>query len=338
MRCCAECFGDRDLAKRIIPRLSDDVGTCSYCQSEGVELVEPNKLRDYFELLSSIYEPDPSGKLLVEWFKSDWQMFEHPKMDIPGAKSLLADVLDNGEIVREHFSPSPKYQSDALGRWEQLRNELMYKNRYFPSSQIDMERLRELLQHLPAVDLPTTWYRARVEVGEDPYSLDEMKAPPNRLASHGRANPPGIPYLYLGSTPKTAISEIRPHTGERACVATFKISADLKVVDLRAPRKLVSPFLLEDIGKVGLMRVDIGFLERLGEELTRPISPSGAAIDYVPSQYLCEFIKNAGYSGVIYRSSVSDGKNLALFDPTIATIVTVSSFKVDRVNVDITGV
>lgn len=337
MRCCPKCFGDRDLAKRI-PRLSDSVGTCSYCQSEGVELVEPSKLRDYFELLISIYEPDPTGKLLVEWFKSDWQIFEHPKMDIPCARSLVSEILDNSEIALQLFSPSPRYQSDALGRWEQLRNELMYKNRYFPSSQIDVERLRELLAHLPAIDLPTTWYRARVQIGESPFSLDEMKAPPNRLAAQGRANPPGIPYLYLGSSPKTAISEIRPHTGERACVATFTIPVGLKIVDLQAPRKLVSPFLLDDVAKVGLMRVDIGFLERLGEELTRPISPSGAAIDYVPSQYLCELIKNAGYSGVIYRSSVSDGKNLALFDPALATAATLESFKVDRVNVDIANV
>jgi len=337
MQCCAACFGDRDLAKRIIPRLSTGVGTCSYCQTENVELVEPIKLRDYFELLISIYEPSPEGKLLVEWFKSDWQMFDHPRMDVPGAKSLLADVLNDGEIVRQLFSPSAKYQSDALGRWEQLRDELMYKNRYFPSSQMDMDRLGELLSHLPATDLPTTWYRARIQIGDAPFSIDEMKAPPNRLASHGRANPPGIPYLYLGSTPNTAVSEIRPHTGERACVATFTIPGDLKAVDLQAPRKLVSPFLLEDENKVGLMRVDIAFLERLGEELTRPILPSGAAIDYVPSQYLCEFIKRSGYSGVIYRSSVSDGKNLALFDPGLATGTSVAQYRVERVTVDVVG-
>ncbi|MBS1983497.1 MAG: RES family NAD+ phosphorylase [Bdellovibrionales bacterium] len=317
--------------------MSDSIGTCSYCGSEGVALVEPSKLRDEFELLIGIYEPDSAGKLLVEWFKSDWQLFGHPRMDIPGAKSLLADVLDNGEIVRQLFSPSPGYQSDALARWETLSNELKTKNRYFPSSQIDLERLQGHLGQLPAVDLPTTWYRARLQIGETQFPLDDMTAPSSRLASYGRANPSGIPYLYLGSSPKTAISEIRPHTGERASVATFSIPADLKIVDLREPRKLVSPFLLEDVDTVGFLRVDIGFLERLGEELTRPISPSGGAIDYVPSQYLCEFIKNADYSGVIYRSSVSDGSNLALFDPAIATALTVESFKVDRVDVDISG-
>ena len=35
--------------------------------------------------------------------------------------------------------------------------------------------------------------------------------------------------------------------------------------------------------------------------------PHGAPIDYVPSQYLCEFIKNCEYHGVVYSSSVGDG-------------------------------
>jgi hypothetical protein len=38
------------------------------------------------------------------------------------------------------------------------------------------------------------------------------------------------------------------------------------------------------------MRSDLPFLERLGDELTRPVVPQAAAIDYTPSQYLSEFI------------------------------------------------
>lgn len=334
MRCCASCFGDRDLAE-IISARSSEVGTCSYCLSENADLVEPGQLANYFNLLIAIYEPDAAGKLLVEWFRSDWNLFEHERIDIPGAKSLLADIIDDGEIVRQPFSPSERYKSDALGRWEQLRSELMYKNRYFPDSQMNMDRLQELLEHLVASDVPSVWYRARIQSGEDIFRIDEMGVPPPRLASHGRANPSGIPYLYLGSTAVTAVSEIRPHTGETACVATFNIPPKLEIIDLRRPRKLVSPFLLEDEDKIGFMRVDIAFLERLGEELTRPVLPQGAAIDYVPSQYLCEFIKKCGYSGVIYRSSVSDGMNLALFDPALAEAVKVERHKVTRVSVTV---
>lgn len=86
------------------------------------------------------------------------------------------------------------------------------------------------------------------------------------------------------------------------------------------------------------MRGDLPFLERLGDELTRPVLPQAAAIDYTPSQYLCEFIKKCGYQGVLYRSSVSDGINLALFDPSLAQSINIKQCRVSRVSVDIEGI
>jgi hypothetical protein len=334
-RCCPECFGDRGLKQSIIPALSPSRGRCDYCRSEEVDLVAPQALGDVFELLINIYEPDPGGKLLVEWLKSDWQLFTHSRMDLAHAKDLLGDILDDGEIVRKKFSPSATYKSEALVRWETLREELMYKNRYFLDHALDADRLKELLQHLPADDMPETWYRARIRIGDSPFGIAEMGAPPKRLVSHGRANPPGIPYLYLGSTPETAAAEVRPHTGEVACVADFTIPGGLKAVDLRNPRKLVSPFLLPDESAVGQMRADVSFLEKLGDELTRPVLPQGAAIDYLPSQYLCEFVKKCGYAGVIYRSSVSKGINLALFQPERAVGGKVMTYNISRVSVEV---
>jgi hypothetical protein len=335
MKCCPNCFGDRGLRKSIIPSLSPMRGTCDYCRSSDVDLIEPQALGDYFALLTNIYVAESSGRLLVEWLKDDWRLFDHPNLDAHGAKSLLGDILDDGEIVRQMFVPSPDFVSAELDHWESLRSELMYENRYFPNARVDTGRLEQLLAHLPADDMPTTWYRARIKTGDALYPIGEMGAPPKRLASHGRANPPGIPYLYLGSSAQTAASEIRPHTGEIACVADFTLPADLSAVDLRNPRQLVSPFLLADEDDIGQMRIDIAFLERLGEELTRPVQPQAAAIDYVPSQYLCEFIKKCGYHGVVYRSSVSDGINLALFDPAMAVAGKVLEYEISRVLVDV---
>lgn len=300
-----------------------------------MDLVEPRQLATYFELLANVYEPSGDGKSLVEWMKEDWALFSHPSMDVAHAKELLGEILDDGDIVRRPFAPSSSYSSDGLIQWERLRDEMMYKNRWFLDVSVDTERLKALLVHLPADNLPQRWYRARLISGEEVYSIDRMGAPPKRLVSHGRANPAGIPYLYLGSKPETAASEVRPHTGETACVADFTIATPLRAVDLRNPRKLVSPFLLGDARDIGLLRADIPFLERLGEELTCPVLPSGAAIDYIPSQYLCEFIKKQGYDGVVYRSSVSDGINLALFDPNKAVGGTVSLYNIKRVSVDV---
>lgn len=332
--CCPDCFDDRGLREQIFPFLGASHGKCSYCGTPDVDLLEPKSLAPYFELLVNVYEPSEDGQSLAEWMKKDWQLFSHPAMDVAHTKELLADILNDGEIVRQPFAPSASYNSEGLVQWETLRDEMMYRNRWFLDMTLDTDRLRQLLDHLPATGLPRTWYRARIRQGDETYEIGKMGAPPKRLASHGRANPAGIPYLYLGSKPETAAAEIRPHTGEIACVADFTIP-EIQAVDLRNPRKLVSPFILGDASAIGQLRADLPFLERLGEELTRPVLPSGAAIDYIPSQYLCEFIKKSGFDGVVYRSSVSDGINLALFNPEKAIGGNVSLYNVARVSVEV---
>ena len=338
MKCCPECFGDRDLRKEIHFK-SIETGRCSYCESGNVPVLSPSQLSEKFELLIEAYRPDPKGALLVQWFREDWGLFDHARIDDSRAKDLLAEILDDGEIVRQPFSPSSIPVADRLSEWGQLRDELMYRNRFFPAVDIDRVRLERLLGHLKinADEVPDLWYRARIQSGDTTFTIGEMGVPPRRTVSHGRANPAGIPYLYLGSTPATAVSEIRPHTGEIACVADFKTPHELRFVDLRRPKKMVSPFVLADAEDIGRMRSDLPFLEQLGEELTRPVLPQAAAIDYIPSQYVCEFIKKCGFDGVIYRSSVSDGINLALFDPARAQSGDVTQYQVTRVSVDMTA-
>ncbi len=335
MNCCAACFGDRGLLRSIIPLRATGIGQCDYCETQNVSVVEPGQLSEYFGLLISSYQRDDGGRLLIHWFREDWALFRHPRMDDPRAKDLLAEILDDGEIVRHNFVPMAAPAENRLNEWEKLRDELMYRNRYFPAANIDLERLELLLSSLvlDSDEVPRQWYRARMQSGDSPIAIVAMGAPPPRIASHGRANPAGIPYLYLGSLPDTAIAEIRPHTGETACVADFVTPETVKLVDLRQPRQMVSPFLLEDATDIVRLRADLPFLERLGDELTRPVLPQAAAIDYTPSQYLCEFIKKCGYDGVVYRSSVSEGINLALFNPGLAEPGAVSQYLVSRVSV-----
>lgn len=332
--CCPECFDDRALRDQLFPSLDPDNGTCNFCGTKGIQILEPCRLANYFELLVNVYEPNDDGRLLVEWMKEDWQLFSHQRMDIEHAQELLSAILNDDQIVRRRFVPSTSYISEGLAQWDKLRDEMMYGNRWFLNTAIDEERLRRLLDMLIAKNLPQRWYRARIRTDEEVFPINQMGAPPKRRSSHGRANPAGIPYLYLGSLPETAIAEIRPHTGESACVADFRIP-EIQAVDLRNPRKIVSPFILADASEIGQLRADLPFLERLGNELTRPVQPAGAAIDYIPSQYLCEFIKKSGFDGVVYRSSVSDGINLALFNSAQAVGGDVTLYNVMKVSVHV---
>jgi len=249
----------------------------------------------------------------VHWFRDDWGLFEHERMDDPRAKDLLAEILDDGDIVRQSFRPAEAGGMDALGDWQKLRDELMYQNRFFPEVEIDFDRLGELLSTSKSVRMKCPQcgtgrgFKRETRPSPPPIWARLPNGPP-LMAAPIRRNSISL----LGIHAATAVSEIRPHTGETACVAEFTTPPDLKVVDLRRPRKTVSPFLLPDATDIVRMRSDLPFLERLGEELTRPVLLMPPPSTYTPSQYLCEFIKKSGYDGVVYRSSVSDGINLAL--------------------------
>ncbi len=332
MLCCGCCFNDRGLRREIIPRLAQEKGNCPTCGAEDEDLVEALKLGDYFESLCGIYSSSDDGEVLVDCLIRDWCIFS---VDRAVANNLLVEILNDGERVRQKVRPSAFCDSDSLDRWTQLRDELRSRNRFFPESDFEHDRLKELLSSLmfQNEDWEEVWYRARIEENGNAYPPEEMGAPPGELATHGRANPAGIPYLYLGSTSRSAVTEVRPHPGEIVCVAEFTVPRGLKVVDLRNPRERVSPFLLDD-EDIAPMRGDIAFLERLGQELTTPVLPNAAAIDYIPSQYLCEFIKKCGYVGVVYSSSVSDGMNLALFSPGEAVVGRVAEYSVGAVSVE----
>lgn len=335
--CCPKCFDDRHLNRNFFSFDYIDRGTCSYCGSLDQPVLAPTVLRDSFELLLGAYRQDDSGFPLLEWFRRDWRLFVNVELSESRASDLLEAIYEDSDVIQHTFVPVLSEETQAVDQWEEFRHELMFRNRFFPANILNPERLGELLGYLllHESEYSSLWFRARIQMDDKPYEAQEMGAPPARLATHGRANPAGIPYLYVASTAATAVSEVRPHTGEVATVAEFTIPDGLQVLDLRHPRTTVSPFEVADETAVSLLRSDIALLERLGQELTRPVLSKSVATDYVPSQFLCEFIKKADYSGVIYPSSVADGMNLALFDPKCAKVGSVTQHKVMRVSVEI---
>ena len=53
-----------------------------------------------------------------------------------------------------------------------------------------------------------------------------------------------------------------------------------------------------------------------------PVSVREEHNHYVPTQYLSEYFKNAGYDGIIYKSSLTEeGHNIVLFDPKVMSLM-----------------
>lgn len=332
-KCCGNCFGDTFLTQQI-ELLAQETGNCEFCLSTNVKLIEPFKLIDLFETVFGLYEEnkDPGSCSLESLLRTDWELFE--KLDSVKAEMLLGLIFNNFDMLQRGFTPVIQDDTSAVQEWEDFREELKHQNRFFPKKMKATEQLKRLFGFLaaPKAEIPNKVYRARVCEQSQPYLLDQMGKPPAVLTGNGRANPVGIPCLYAASDTNTAIAEIRPHKGEQVCVAEFEVDGEINLADLRYPRKTISPFLLTE-EQIKLLRRYMEYLCRLSEELTLPVLPRTAHLEYLPSQYLCEFIKDCDFDGVIYRSAMDAGVNYAIFNDEKVKGVDVHQYYIDAISV-----
>jgi len=169
-----------------------------------------------------------------------------------------------------------------------------------------------------------------------PYPPERMK-PRYREASAGRANPKGIPYLYLATDQKTAISEARPWIGSMVSAAQFKTNRELEVINFTDAK--FDPSKYENLEFISYerepepnVRKDIVWTE-INEAFSRPITPNDRVDDYVPTQIIAELFKNAGLDGIAYASSLGGGHNLAIFDMEALKIINRSLYKVTKIDI-----
>lgn len=329
MLCCPSCFDDHIIEERI-RRASTFIGSCTYCRANDQPLFDPRELRDDFEAVLGAYrEIAEGGQSFADLLREEWGLF--PRLDDHLLHSLLDEILGDG-VNRKQFSSATSLDQSKSMQWEKFREEIKFRNRFFPESIPDLEDLTDLLGNLKACLDPKDFYRARVET-EGLFRPEDMGKPPASVCTGGRANPPGIPYFYIASDASTAIAEVRPHPGDRVTVATFHLNSPMTVLDLGSPRRSISPFG-RDADQLIRLRADMEFLIRLSDGLSKPIQPRTAHLEYLPSQYLCEFVKKLHFQGVIYRSAVGVGINIALFEDSQFHCVSISSYEVKRLHIE----
>ena len=98
-------------------------------------------------------------------------------------------------------------------------------------------------------------------------------------------------------------------------VGEFKLSEDIKVLNLRNPKD--DPIYWSEIEEIEDYLIYVPFIQTLQKELSLPIRKRDQLLDYIPTQYISEFIKSLGFDGVEYQSSLnSEGYNIAIFNPS----------------------
>ena len=179
-------------------------------------------------------------------------------------------------------------------------------------------------------------WRSIVENGEEiadepaPLPKERMK-PVKKEAKEGRANPKGIPYLYLASNEKTAIAEARPWTGSNISVGQFKVVKNLIFVDCSVNHAESHKFYFKEPSEEEKVKTVWTHIDRA---FSAPVTSSDKSSDYVPTQIIAELFKKEGYDGLIYKSALADGFNLVLFDVDSAKIVNCSVFEVGPIDFD----
>jgi len=335
-KCCANCFSDNFPTQQIeIESQRLKTGKCDFCGSDNVKLFEPSDLVDYFDVLFGLYKEseDPTARSMESLLRIDWALFEN--LNSVKAKRLLQLIFGNSNMFQKKYTPIIQPDLSAIQEWSNFREELKHHNRFFPKNIQATEQLKELFGFIfsPPVDTPSKVFRARICEQSEMFTLDQMGKPPLDSTSNGRANPVGIPCLYVASDKKTAIAEIRPSKGEKVCVAAFKADKEMQFADLSNPRKTISPFLLSE-EQIKLLRRYMEYLCRLSEELTLPVSPKSAHLEYLPSQYLCEFIKHCGFDGLMYKSAMGPGVNYAIFNDAKVTGINVQQYRIDDLSIE----
>ena len=159
-------------------------------------------------------------------------------------------------------------------------------------------------------------------------------------AREGRANSKGIPVLYLATSEQTAISEVRPWMGSEVSVAQFKLSRELKAIDLSIGH---GESVLEHLTFAHLFGQaapspevkEKAVWNEVDNAFSRPTSVSDDYADYVPTQILAELFCNNGYDALIYRSQFGEeGYNIALFDIKDAEIIGAAPYEVTAVDIE----
>jgi hypothetical protein len=159
-----------------------------------------------------------------------------------------------------------------------------------------------------------------------------MGCPTPNNTRGGRANPLGIPFLYLSDNEETVLYEVRASFLDEISVGLFRVknSLDVKIVDFTECISIYNPSNVNGLIKAHLLK------RLISEDLSKPMRRYDSEIEYIPTQFICEFIKiitNA--KGIQFKSSLHPkGNNLVLFDENLMKCTNVKLKQITLLNIE----
>lgn len=365
MLCCPECF-KHEWVREFILQESRRTGTCEFCESEDVPLLEVSALTKPFQNMTSMYYPVNddntmthvpyinAGETLDFFVQDEWEVFSDRLCDLEMGAYLLGEILDARHTEAEwrkqpidsrerRFDPYELYTSrrDPAGYtwwdvWFEHKDKVITSGGSEGPFGITHEHLERATAVLPA---GTVVFRARngyrlvpvskFEVYKEPYRWGEIGAPPSTKMDAGRANRGGQIVLYCADQQETAVSEVRPARGFLVSVGEFRAKRDLKILDLVMEFPPINPFTDPNPGESSEL---YGLFGAFATDLETPLERGDDISTYLPCQNLTDAVRAAGFDGIRYPSAMRpSGSNVVLFDPAEVEFI-------DSELVEVTGV
>lgn len=342
---CANCFQNKTARKFI--RENGSLGDCAFCQGHR-KVLHARELKKLFGEVLRLYQPYEAmssetascGDSLAECM-AEWDIFSED-LEADKVNELLDEIRgydprDGDLSATEGWeAKSNAWYADPVHlRWPTFADYLKRNRRFVFEADPSGELVRpetwvpDLLEESGAVreiGPGTRLHRGRMGFvagstphgGRQPRPAREMGAPPPELAKAGRANPEGIPFLYCALEPSTAIVETGRFPGAVVSIREFRPRRTLRLADLARNISGLDPLDTMDLRREQDRRT---LLWSLGQALGEPVHPDDSNLAYLPTQYLAEVIRSAGYDGVCYPSALNpEGKNVAIFDPADARV------------------
>lgn len=338
---CCDCSKDIYLKKYVHENYIDNGNLCTICQTETLtlDINENPKLRKFCRFLiryhfpEYIYNSKWGGEDFPAPFLEENSIINHEFKNYKSREDSVQFFIQNLFDLNSYPFHDLYYGYDEHGKslfgssikndgsyyWKYYKRELEKTNHYLLKDKAFKTFKNIFENHKYILERDILFYRARIgfkEVTEEtdiipvklkaPFRNGEISAPPIFKATAGRLNRQGVSYLYLGSNENVAIGEVRPHPGHYVSVGCFKSNSKLKIADLRF-FNLYEYFDDKEKLKIFL------FLRDISNELSLPVVPDEQE-HYLITQFISDTVRDLGYDGIMFNSSVSSGYNLLVFD------------------------
>lgn len=343
MKICVECFDDVELKGFIVSQ--NQTGNCDACESRETFIIDSDEVLDFVKSLLSNFQIDrhSNNTQIVKFIQQHWSFFRSEEI----GNKILSEILEVIDSPIKDIDTSVMFNDDIeynVGFWNTLKNKLKWKSRYITNinylteDELGWDGFFESEVVIQPTDL---FYRGRLQNKPDspPFNKDEMFSPHKEIASAGRANPSGIPFLYLCDNIKTVPYEIRASYLDEVSIGTFHLKEGLsKTIRISDFTEKPSLFLGAEVTYDVINRQIKSTLlkKRISYDLSKPMRRYDSELDYIPTQFICEFLKTfTGVEGIKFKSSLhTEGNNYVIFDQNIMECAAVDRYRINKVEIE----